>query len=223
MYRNLPNNTEKKRFISAFQAGGKGKDMSFLQSFQKTVSDVTGHVAKTTENFYNMHQILTMNALDPSTMDDDQKKRIMKILIEQSEREHDYKSKVIECPEEPLLTRYFYIMGTGVERSRGRTETDTTIDKFEGSDLHALEASGSSNVGNIAIKLENPEYNQFLQELTVLKSAKKVIENLANAAQDLHSTLGAKATKDPSLIVKVEEVEHVVTKVNAFLQDSYDL
>ena len=75
VYRGMTNPKDKKKFLDRFYENGKGKDMSFLQTYTETVTNVNDRVAKTSETFYTANQILTTNAFNPDTMDDQKKKR----------------------------------------------------------------------------------------------------------------------------------------------------
>ena len=64
-------------------------------------------IAKTNKNYYSRSQILKMNGINPHFMDEEEQEVHLNALIEQSEAEHGYTSKVLGCPEGEDVNRCF--------------------------------------------------------------------------------------------------------------------
>ena len=82
-----------------------------------------------------------------------------------------------------------------------------------------LEGGSSSSIN---IKIENPEFLLFTQEVKVCKSAKQALERMVPKIGDMAAVLSHRASKEPSLAKKCEEFLAMRSKFDKFIEELRD-
>ena len=104
------------------------------------------------------HQILKLNGLDADSMEYEEVKAMVDVLIDEACEEFKFEKKEIIHKTFPKLDKLYYMKGS--EKLREYHEDKEYLNKsadLKGKDIKALE-SGELDPDKINIKIENPEY-----------------------------------------------------------------
>ena len=111
-----------------------------------------------------------------------------------------------------------------------RFKTKSVTDKVTEGVASTSTSSGASSVGPLfasagssskepTIKLENPEWAGLQQQLSVVKSAKAMLEKLLSQALDVKVSLQQKAAHDAVYEVKLKDYSSKVDLLTSFVQE----
>ena len=215
---------EKHKFVEAFALKGK-KDLSWVDSFTKTTTVVDTSVEQRKTGFFNLHQILQMNGLEPHNLSPELQSQISDQLIADSAEKYGYQRTERLHPTMPILSTFYYEHGQGTLVSTGTQEKET----FQHHGQGQSEAVQKAMTGALAalpsaaakeIKLENPAFFLMQEKVRVLKSGKNALERIVMQAADLSATMTSQIASDPSfswLTPKQTELMETDRKIHTFL------
>ena len=173
--------------------------------------------AANNQRFWNCHQILKHNGFDPVGMKDSERTSLLNSILEDNRAQFGHeRQEELSASKNPMLTKYLYIEDCGIERSSG---TVTTVGTSSSSDMKDKEVKDalSTSVNLSIVKSENPAFDVFKQQLSVMQSAKSTLERLVNSANDLYFQL--KASSDPTCTGKSVDVKKVLDAMTKHLDD----
>ena len=144
------------------------------------------------------------------------------ILVKDSAQEFGFTQETMPHPSgEKLLCLYKYIKSTGiVEKNVHKNMTEL---KNENASDMSLErtikgwagAPGSSS-GPLAIKMENPTFAKFKENLGILNSGKAALEKQITASENACAMMVAKASQNEDLKKPAHDFEVLGPKIGGF-------
>jgi hypothetical protein len=219
-YKNLPNE-KKMDFIATFEKN-KGS-LGWVNNYSEGSKRFASEASETVDNFMNKFQILKLNGLSIKDFESEEESdRILKLLIQESEENNNYKSEVKEHPTEPKLNRFFYVFNKGVHKKEG-TEDNSEISSS--SDLTKTQLKTLMDAANgkvlLDIKIENPAILKLKEKCAALQSAKKVLQEQLNKLADTHAELKAKKLSAPynGVAELLNEVAAILEKADEFMKE----
>jgi len=218
VYRDLP--LEKKReFICQFEKN-KG-NLAWASSFSDSSKSFKAESSDTVDSWLNKSQILSLNGFKVKEFDtEEESDRLLKLIIEQSEQENDYKSETKFHPTEPRLHQYFYVQALGLKRSQGSEESSSLTQEAE---LNKQKLQGLLEAPPVDIKYEHEHILDLKQKVTVLNTAKVKLQTLILQAADQHADLKAKKLATVSATELAKEVTKQLEAGQSFLSELRDM
>jgi hypothetical protein len=208
---------KKKDFIKQYVLNGGMKGLKWVGPFSNTSDSVQSTTTGSTSGMCTRHEILKMNGMEISSMNDELQEELLTTLLEESEAEFAH-IRTEKGSKHPLLTRYLY------KKRNNAEETDTTSMtqslKMEGEmSASNLASTASSSVG---IELSPLAAKQLeVKKLTTrLAAMKKTIDNNLSMGRDMLAEI--EVAQDTNELVKpfVGDLAKVTVAMELFVVEA---
>ncbi len=113
----------------------------------------------------------------------------------------------------PKLNKFYYKHYQGLERDA----FDKQLDEFSQHTDVNQKALKNLEQDQICIKVENPEWTNFSQLLTVLKSAQSNLFKKEGQLRDMAASMQQKSKADATFATKADELYKAVKVINTFV------
>ncbi|CAE7817440.1 unnamed protein product [Symbiodinium sp. CCMP2592] len=197
----------KKEILQKLQTSGL-RDLSWFAEMQSEYQTQSVDKESTTKGYFNRSQILKMNGLDPSNMDEAVAADTLKDLIADCEAEFGFKS---DCKphKNPLLAKYYY-------KQKVETEDTAATNSLGWSSCANVEGS---DLGRLVEKFDNPDLEVPANEeawnkaYSACKAAKSKLGKVADELEEQHAKLVAHGPQ-----AEADEVGPKIETLRGFLK-----
>ena len=167
-----------------------------------------------------MNQIFRLNGFDPKDFDtEDEKERMLILLIKQSEEQLGYTSDTKLHASEPKLNLYFYMRNKGITRSEGSSESSGFNATSEVPKAKLFAYMNQLSGREVPVKIEAPEILKLRNMCHVLQAGKGKLQQAWVQVSDTVAELKAKEINHPDVDHAISEVAGLLDKAALFLNE----
>jgi hypothetical protein len=191
---------KKKDFIKQYVLNGGMKGLKWVGSFSSTSDSVQSTTTGSTSGMCTRHEILKMNGLEISSMNDELQEELLTALLEESEAEFAH-IRTEKGSKHPLLTRYLY------KKRNNAEETDTT------SLTQSLKMEGEMSASNLA----STAGSSVAIELSPLASKKLEVKKLTTRLAAMKKTIDNNLSMGRDMLAEIEVAQDTNELVKPFV------